>query len=304
MNKYAPIVLFVYNRPDHTARTVQALKENYFASESDLFIFSDAPKNQDALEQVELVRNFIQKITGFKSLTIYEREMNFGLVKSISEGVTDIVNRFGKVIVIEDDLLTHKQFLDYMNRALELYQNNKSVYEITGYSYLNSKDSAADNISYFLTISSTWGWATWEDRWKEFSNGLIGIEKLGNDKKLRYDFNYNNSYNYLKLLRDNSLGKVKSWGIVWYWNIFKNNGLTLYPTETLIDQIGFDGSGENSKNYLSLPSRIKKQNYFFVFPDLICETSLYKNKIVKILKFRKVGIIINMIKYMLRFKSN
>ncbi|TKT87650.1 hypothetical protein [Dyadobacter frigoris] len=302
MNRYAPIALFVYNRPNHTIRTISALQTNHLAKESDLFIFSDAPKNELANDSVEEVRKFIKSISGFKSITIIERDINYGLVKSISEGVTDIIDRFDKIIVVEDDLITHKQFLEYMNKSLDLYKNKQDVHEITGYSYINTKSISLENQSYFLKISSTWGWATWSDRWIKFSDGLTGIESLHNDSKLKYQFNYNNSYNYYKLVNDNKKGIVKSWGIVWYWNIFKNNGLTLYPTETLIDQIGFDGSGENSKNYLQLPSRIKDQNYEFHFPDIIEESLTYRKKIIKILRFRKLFVIINALKYILKIQ--
>jgi len=303
MSNYAPIVLFVYNRPIHTERTLTALANNYLAADSDLFIFSDFPKNSEAEDNVKQVRDFIKSISSFKSITIIEREVNFGLVKSISEGVTDIINRFGKIIVVEDDLITHKQFLEYMNTSLDMYQHNKDVYQITGYSHIPAKNNIVKNPSYFLKISSTWGWATWADRWGIFSNGLAGVKGLTNNNKLKYLFNYNNSYNYFKLLNDTRKGKVKSWGIVWYWNIFSNNGLTLYPYETLIDQIGFDGTGQNAKNYIMTARRIKLNNYEFTFPTAIEESPSDRKKVIKILKYRKLSLIVNIIQHSLRLKS-
>jgi hypothetical protein len=302
MNSYAPIALFVYNRPNHTKRTVSALIDNYLASESDLFIFSDAPKNIDSIDNVKLVRDFIKTIEGFKSVTVIEREINFGLIKSISEGVTDIVNRYKKIIVLEDDLVTHKQFLEYMNKSLELYKNSNDVYEITGYSHIYDKRDILQNHGYFLKITSTWGWATWADRWKIFLNGLEGVEDLNSNRKLKYLFNYNNSYNYYKMLNDTNTGKAKSWGIVWYWNIFKNSGLTLYPVETLVDQIGFDGTGQNAKNYVITSSRIKPEAYEFVFPTVIEENSMYRHQIIKILRTRKLFLILKVIGHTLRIK--
>lgn len=300
MNNYAPIVLFVYNRPNHTERTVNALLDNYLASESDLFIFSDAAKSSESMENVKLVRDLIKNIKGFKSVTIIEREVNFGLIKSISEGVTDIINRYKKIIVLEDDLITHKQFLQYMNETLKLYENNSNVYEITGYSHINKTSKIVENQSYFLKITSTWGWATWANRWEIFSNGLEGIEDLNANRKLKYLFNYNNSYNYYKMLNDMKTGKAKSWGIVWYWNIFKKNGLTLYPVETLVDQIGFDGTGQNAKNYLVASSRIKSEAYEFVFPTVVEENSKCRNQIIKILRMRKLLLILKVIGHTLR----
>ncbi|MDP9080668.1 MAG: glycosyltransferase [Bacteroidota bacterium] len=304
MNNCAPIVLFVYNRPNHTEKTINALSNNYLASESDLFIFSDAAKNAVSEDDVKLVRDYIKTVKGFKSVTVIEREVNFGLIKSISEGVTDIVTKYKKIIVLEDDLITHKQFLEYMNKSLELYENNDNVCEITGYSHLNNHGNPNEfqNPSYFLKITSTWGWATWTNRWEIFSNGLEGSEDLNSNKRLKADFNYNKSYNYYKMLNDTKTGKAKSWGIVWYWNIFKNNGLTLYPVETLVDQIGFDGTGENSKNYVAKYNRLLPKRYEFVFPTLIEENSKYRNQIIRILRTRKLFIILKVIGHVFRFK--
>jgi len=303
VNTLSPIVLFVYNRPAHTKRTIEALSNNYLASESDLFIFSDAPKNSEADSSVKQVRDFIKTISGFKSLTIIEREANYGLVKSISEGVTDIVNKFGKIIVIEDDLITHNQFLEYMNKGLELYKNHKKVYEIGGYSNTTSTHDITENRTYFLKIPTTWGWATWDDRWSKYHDGLMGIEQLSSNKKMKYLFNYNNSYDFFKLLNDTKKGIVKSWGIVFYWNIFRNEGLTLYPLETMVDQIGFDGSGENSKNYIANYRRIKSETFEFAFPEIIEEELSDRKKIVRLFRLRKLSVIINMIRHFVGIRS-
>lgn len=304
----APIILFVYNRPVHTERTVKSLANNYLASDSDLYIYSDAPKGIEAEEGVNQVRNFIKNIKGFKSITIVEREINFGLVKSITEGVTEIVNRFGKVIVVEDDLITHKQFLEFLNAGLERYKNEPDVYEITGYSHINDKNfinngSAVENPSYFLKITSTWGWATWDDKWRKFKEGLAGIEHLYNNGNLKRQFNYDNSYNYFRMVKNTQKGKVKSWGIVWYWNIFKQQGLTLYPYYSLVDQIGFDGTGQNAKNYLIQAERIKQSDYEFLFPKQIEESSFYKKRVVGIIKRRKRNIILKIIFRILRINQ-
>lgn len=306
MNNYAPVVLFVYNRPDHTQRALNALSNNSLASESDLYIFSDAPKNPKAADSVQRVRDIIKSISGFKTVTIIQRDVNFGLQKSISEGVTDIVRRYGKIIVLEDDLITHKQFLEFMNKGLDLYKDNKDVYQVTGYSHIsggkNLTGDAIQNAAYFLKITSTWGWGTWADSWEIFFQGLKDIEKLSN-RKVKYEFNYDNSYNYYKMLNDTIAGKAKSWGIVWYWNLFKNNGLTLHPTETLIDQIGFDGTGQNSRNHVVESSRIKPQDYEFVLPDQIVELPQYRKRIVKKLRSRKLFLILKLISHILRIKS-
>ena len=123
----APVVIFVYNRPEHTKKTIEALAENYLAKETDVFIFSDAAKNEKATANVQLTRKYIESIPDknlFKSVEIIKASKNKGLANSVISGVTEIIGKFGKVIVVEDDLVTSKDFLQYMNGALEYYKNN------------------------------------------------------------------------------------------------------------------------------------------------------------------------------------
>jgi hypothetical protein len=298
INNLAPIVLFVYNRPWHTRRTIDALQLNNLAKDSDLIIFSDAPKDDKAFLAVKEVRDFVKTITGFKNITIIERDVNYGLVRSIKEGVTEIVNRSGKIIVLEDDLVTHPQFLEFMNTGLEICKSNKRIFSITGYSHLKSDGEYLSNTNntYFLKIISTWSWATWADRWEFYNDDTTDSNVLNTNSDLVKKFNYDNSYPYYKMLKNRNNGKVKSWGIVWYWNVFKQNGLTLYPTETLIDQIGFDGSGQNSRNYAIINNNIRQMNYVFDFPSTAEEVKVNRLKIVKTLKMRKVNILIQIIK--------
>lgn len=300
MTSLAPIVLFVYNRPIHTRKTIEALQLNNLAKESDLIIFSDAAKDEKMLKEVNEVRDFIRTISGFKSIKIIERDINFGLVKSIREGVTEIVNQFDEVIVLEDDLICHPQFLEYMNNALRLYKNNKRVFTVTGYSHLRPKSSSFINNTCFLKITCTWSWATWSDRWVFFNDNTDDIDTLDIDSNRIKEFNYDNSYPYYKMLKNRSNGKIKSWGVVWYWSVFKLGGLTLYPSETLIDQIGFDGSGENSRDYKVSSNYIKNTNYKFDFPCEIEEQKSDRLKVKKVLERRKLDIIIRILTSRLR----
>ena len=271
---------------------------NELAKDSDLIIFSDAPKDGQASLAVKEVRAFISTIKGFKKITIIEREVNFGLVRSIKEGVTEIVNESGKIIVMEDDLVTHPQFLEFMNKGLEMYKLNKNIFSISGYSHFKSKKVTQSNTNdtYFLKLTSTWSWATWSDRWEFYNDDTTDSSILKTNSDLVKQFNYDNSYPFYKMLKNRNDGKVKSWGIVWYWNVFKQNGLTLYPTETLIDQIGFDGTGQNSRDYTIEDNYIRPINYVFDFPLTLKETNVVKLKVVKILKRRKINIIIQIIK--------
>ncbi|MDR0505539.1 MAG: glycosyltransferase [Dysgonamonadaceae bacterium] len=240
MENIAPIVLFVYNRPDHTRQTLEALATNTLASESELFIFSDAPKNESAVEKVQAVRSLIKTIRGFKLVTIIERDTNWGLAKSIIEGVTEIVNRYGKIIVLEDDIVTSPYFLKFMNDALRFYEQEKQVWHIAGYSYPIDKKGLPE--IYFTKYMSCWGWATWSDRWKYFEKN---VDKLivSFTKDDIFRFNINGTEDFWRQVLDNKSGKINTWAIFWYATIFQNNGLCLNSAVGFAKNIGFDGTG-------------------------------------------------------------
>ena len=236
----APIALFVYNRLDHTEQAVSALKRNLLAEESDLFVFSDAPKNSNPDEKVNAVRGFIRSTTGFKSLTIVERPHNLGLANSIIDGVTNLCNKYGQVIVLEDDLVTSPFFLKYMNDGLDCYRDEEQVISIHGYIY---PVKAKLPETFFLRGSDCWGWATWKRGWDIFEpNGEKLLEKL-KQKKLEKQFNFDGAYDYVRMLKDQILKKNDSWAIRWHASAFLDNKLTLYPGESLVLNIGNDDSG-------------------------------------------------------------
>lgn len=240
MNKLSPIALFVYNRPEHTNKTVDALKNNTLARESSLFIFSDGPKNESSKNKVKEVREYIKKIDGFKEVVIIEREKNYGLAKSIIEGVTEIVNKFGKIIVLEDDLITSPYFLKYMNDALDFYENQEKVISIHGYVYPTKKNLPE---TFFIKGADCWGWATWKRGWKLFElDGKKLLSELQREKLLR-EFDFNSSYPYVRMLEKQIAGLNNSWAVRWYASAFLAGKLTLYPGKTLVQNIGADSSG-------------------------------------------------------------
>jgi len=244
MSGTAPIALFVYNRLWHTQMTVESLLANNLAGQSSLIIFSDAPKNENSAAQVIEVRNFIRNITGFKSVEIIERKENFGLAKSIISGVSEVVARFGRVIVLEDDMMLSPHFLQYMNDALKLYENEERVISIHGYCY-PVKDKLPS--SFFLSGADCWGWATWKRGWDLFEPDS---EKLLNrliEMKLAYKFELNGSVANIKMLKNQISGKVDSWAIRWHASAVIKNKLTLYPGVSLVNNIGADGLGTHSK---------------------------------------------------------
>ena len=251
----APIALFVYNRLDHTEQTVSALKRNLLAEDSDLFIFSDASKNLSSDEKVKAVRTFIKSTTGFKSLTIIERPHNLGLANSIIDGVTNLCNKYGQVIVLEDDLVTSPYFLKYMNDALDFYRDEERVISIHGYIY---PVKAKLPETFFLRGADCWGWATWKRGWDLFEPDgeklLAGI----NAQNIRKEFNYDGSYDLVGMLYSQIKGEVDSWAIRWYASAFIKNKLTLYPGKSLVLNIGNDGSGTHCGTTEMFTSRLTK----------------------------------------------
>jgi hypothetical protein len=237
---YAPIALFVYNRPEQLRRTVEALKRNLLAKSSDLIIFSDAPKSEEQAEKVCEIRQYIHQINGFQSVNIIEREANFGLARSIIDGVTAIVSEYGRIIVLEDDMVTSRYFLTYMNDALDLFASDERVISIHGYVYPVGRPLPD---AFFLRGADCWGWATWRRGWACFnSDGQFLLDELKRSKLVRA-FDYNGVYPFSKMLKDQIKGVNDSWAVRWYASAFLAGKLTLYPSRSLVHNIGIDNSG-------------------------------------------------------------
>jgi len=238
--EYAPIILFVYNRPDHTQQTLSALTANHLAKESNLIIYSDAPKNLQAEESVKAVRSLIKNIQGFKSVTIIERDKNWGLANSIIDGVTDVVNKYGKVIVLEDDIVTSPYFLLFINKALDFYENEKKVWHISGWNYPIFTSDLPD--AFFWRTMNCWGWSTWKDRWQYYEKNVDKLIDIFSEDDI-YLFDINDTAEMWSQVISNKEGKINTWAIFWYATIFKNEGLCLNPAVSFVKNIGLDGSG-------------------------------------------------------------
>lgn len=258
--KLAPIVLFVYNRPDHTRQTVEALQKNELASQSELFIYSDGAKNENDEAKVNEVREYISSIDGFKKITIIKREKNWGLANSIIDGVTKIVNEYGKIIVLEDDLVTSPYFLRFMNEALEFYEDEKRVWHVSGWNYPIETEGLGD--VFMWRLMNCWGWATWADRWQHYEKDVDKIIHEFSKEDIKR-FNLDGVENFWGQVIGNKEGKINTWAIFWYANIFKQNGLCLNPAQTFVGNIGHDASGAHCgetdvfKNNVSLSQNIK-----------------------------------------------
>jgi hypothetical protein len=286
MQKLAPIALFVYNRPEHTRRTLQFLQQNELAADSCLFIFSDGPKNAKQAEKVAEVRALIKQVEGFKSVEIIERSSNLGLANSVISGVSLLMEQFGRAIVFEDDLITSPYTLRYFNDALARYQNEEKVMHIGAYMYpLPLPESEQLSETFFFRAATSWGWATWARAWQQFNPDVEALMKQF-DSEQKHQFSIEGSMNFWKQMQELKAGRNNSWAIRWYASIFLKGGLTLNPAHSLVSNIGHDGSGVHSGineiyNVSIHPQPVKH------FPELIAEHVGAYDLIKAFLKNRK-----------------
>ncbi len=239
---YAPILLFVYNRPEHTRRVIESLKANAEAADSELFIYADQARSETDIQQVSEVRRLIRSTDGFKQVTVIEREKNWGLARNVIDGVTTQVNAHGRVIVLEDDLVVAPHFLRFMNDALEMYKNEEKVGHIQACDF--TKDPSLPD-TFLIRWTGSWGWATWERAWKHFNpDGKELLSRLEERHLTRY-FDFNGNYPFTRMLRRQIAGKNNSWAIRWNASLFLDGILSLNVGKSLVQNTGFDGSGTN-----------------------------------------------------------
>jgi hypothetical protein len=236
MHKLSPIVLFTYKRYETLQKSVQCLADNSLASESDLIIYSDGAKNIDDIEIITKIRSYLKTISGFKSVTIYESITNKGLAASIIQGVSDILKVYPSVIVLEDDLITSKNFLCYMNQALDYYQDNPKVLSISGFSPIIG--GLRENEVYFTQRSSSWGWACWSDRWSKIDWKCSLYDEFKNNRQMKAKFNEMGSDMSLMMKRQME-GKINSWAIRFCFYQFQYKLFSVHPVVSKIENIGF-----------------------------------------------------------------
>lgn len=242
----APIVVFAYNRPDHLQRTLTALRQNPLADQSDLFIYCDGAKAPHQQATVDATRAVADAITGFAKITVIKRESNWGLAKNIVDGVTQIVQDYGRIIVVEDDILTSPHFLTYMNGALDLYDGNPKVACISGWCFPHDVPNPPE--TFFLKGADCWGWATWADKWAIYNPDAEGMLKNIRHENKAKEFDIGGHYDYTAMLRDAARGRNNSWAIRWYASAFLRDMYCLYPGYSLVKNIGLDGSGTHCGN--------------------------------------------------------
>ncbi|ROL61753.1 glycosyltransferase [Bacteroidetes/Chlorobi group bacterium ChocPot_Mid] len=248
----SPIIVFAYKRPQLLRQTLESLSNNHLADESDLFIFCDGPKpnaNESDLQKIAEVRKVAREKQWCKSVTVYESETNKGLGPSVISGVTKIVNEFGKVIVLEDDLLTSPFFLEYMNTALDKYEHEERVMHISGYMFPIKQ--MTDDL-FFFRLTTCWGWGTWKRAWDKLeTNPNVLKQKLKKSKLYEY-FNLEGHGDFALQLDLNIRGILNTWAVRWYASVILNGGLSLHPGKSYVENIGFGEDASNTKKGSSI----------------------------------------------------
>lgn len=239
MVQLSPVLMFVYNRLQHARLTIEALQKNELAKETDLYIFSDAPVGKDDIEAVSQVRSFIKNITGFKTVTIEEQSVNLGLAASIIAGVSKILDKSEQVIVLEDDIVCGRYFLKFMNDALEAYKDEDKVGSVSG--YLFPLDGIKQN--FFARNFSSWGWGTWRRAWQLFLQDGRELLRELDERQLAFKMDFDGTMGFSAILRDQIAGRNNSWAIRFFTSLYLRDKLTFYPKNSLIANIGCDGSG-------------------------------------------------------------
>lgn len=241
----APVVVFAYNRADHIKSTLEHLNKNTLANESDLYVFCDNAKNEKAVEAVNATRNAVDAFStdcNFKSVSVIKAEVNKGLATSIITGVSEILEKYGRVIVVEDDLMTSPDFLSYMNKALDYYEKNPKVWSISGYtSPLKALEKYPHDI-YASPRGCSWGWATWKDRFEKVDWEVSDFEEFIKDPARVKHFNEGGP-DMAEMLSRQVHGKINSWAIRWCYQESKEHMYTIYPTKSRIRNIGCDDTG-------------------------------------------------------------
>ena len=244
----APVIMFVYNRADHFMRTYEALAACYGAKDTELFIFSDGPKNEGAAEGVKKVREAAQAVVSsgdFKNIQISESKTNKGLARSVIDGVTSIIEKYGRAIVVEDDCVAAPHFIGYMNKCLDYFENDKSIGAISGYAPIIEFPQDYNKDVFAAYRSCSWTWATWKDRWHGVDWELNNMSDFYKSPRLIKRLNSNGSDRFMRLYRQTK-GNGSSWSVRFGAHLVKNGQLTVYPRYSYISNIGCDETGVHS----------------------------------------------------------
>lgn len=245
----SPVALFTYNRPEHTRATLEALVRNTLAPETDLYVFSDGPKSDADTASVASVREVVRGVSGFASVSLITRSVNMGLANSVITGVSELLREHSRIIVLEDDLVTTKNFIAFMNDALDRYSNDPKAFSVTGYrlpeGYLHiPRDFPYDTFAGYRC--SSWSWGTWRDRWNLVDWDMSYFADFMKDEMARAEFD-KGGRDLTKMLRQQKEGKIDSWAIRFSFAHYANDMRCMYPRKSLVQNIGLDNSGVHTK---------------------------------------------------------
>lgn len=247
MSDFAPIALFIFNRPDHLRRTLTALRLCRGFEASPIHVFADGPKREDQRAAVEAARAVAREMLGDRAVYHFA-EANKGLARSVIGGVGMLTESHGRVVVVEDDLELAPGFLEFLNAGLDRYADDDGVMQISGHMF-EVPAFAERREAVILPITTTWGWATWARAWRHFDPAATGWEAMRRDAALRRRFNLDGVYDYFTMMERQARGTVDSWGIRWYWSVFRRGGTTVFPPRSLVENKGFDGAGSHGRGW-------------------------------------------------------
>jgi GNT-I family len=289
MSKLAPVVIFAYRRPDHLRNTLDGLMRCEGFRDSPVLVYCDGPRNDGERKMVMATRKLARKMLG-DSAEYHFSEVNLGLSRSVITGVTEAANRFGRAIVVEDDLELSPDFLSFMNRALDRYAEEERVFQVSGYQFdvpeLENTVSAL-----FLPFAASWGWATWKRAWDQFDPMAAGWEAIRTDRNLRQRFNLDGTYDYATMLMRQMAGLRDSWAVRWYWTLFKAGGLVLFPPVSLVTNAGFDGSGTHGQGLLrNFSTGVQVTHFDITLPDIVRVDGGSYDAVKKTLRRRNGGL--------------
>lgn len=241
-----PLAIFTFNRAEHTRALLESVSRCARLDECCAYIYCDGPRNEGQKTAVEASRAVVREWASVHGATIVERDQNFGLARSIVTGVTELCEKYGRVIVVEDDFVLSPDFLEYMLQGLDRYESEERIYQISGYTF--PLNHSGEPNTFFLPLTTTWGWATWKRAWKHFDWQAAGALQALEDRRVRRRFDADGCYSFSTMLKERLDGKNDSWGILWWWTVFQRQGLVLYPQSSLVWVGGFDRSGTHCGN--------------------------------------------------------
>jgi len=281
-----PVVIFAFNRPKHIGDLMTSLSLNPEASETEIFVYIDGPRNgTDKIKTIEVSKNISKFQEKFAKINIIKRTTNYGSALNIVTGISEQFNTYNALIILEDDLIVSKKFLSYMNSSLTTYENERQVFHISAYSDFLSTSSLVT--CHFSSGMNCWGWGTWKDRWLHFDNQNIEFI-MRSILPEKYKFNFDNSHDFFLQLDENKHGIMKTWAIFWYAAIFLQSGLSLNPSLPLAINRGNDGTGERHGNStFNDDSRCLVEQQDIKFPNLVQFDLSFYNKQVDFYRSRK-----------------